>query len=184
MIKKLSTFIYSLLFMTSAAMCWAENTDVELHYFEADSLEEIVSSRTSQTFMVVMWSIDCPPCLKELALFRQHRDRLSQQNLVLISTDDLQYVDAIEETLKEFELGFLDNWIFSGSLPERLRYVIDPNWYGELPRTYFYGREGQRKAHSGLVTEQLLNEWLAFSDSDSSTAAGGLTAVAPSNDVH
>ncbi|MFT5164280.1 MAG: hypothetical protein ACI9FJ_002881, partial [Alteromonadaceae bacterium] len=40
------------------------------------------------------------------------------------------------------------------------RYAIDPSWYGELPRSYFYDAAGGRTAKSGLVNNETLKKWL------------------------
>ena len=50
-------------------------------------------------------------------------------------------------------------------MAERIRYGVDPEWYGELPRTYFYNNEGNREAHSGILTKKLLSQWLQYSES-------------------
>jgi iron complex outermembrane receptor protein len=42
---------------------------------------------------------------------------------------------------------------------ERLRFSIDPTWHGELPRSYFYAADDSFKAHSGILTEEKLQEF-------------------------
>ena len=37
---------------------------------------------------------------------------------------------------------------------ERLRYTIDPDWFGALPRSYFYDERGNRKGVSGLLSKE------------------------------
>ena len=108
----------------------------------------------------MLWSIDCPPCLKELSQLQQFRHQFSSSGLVLVSTDDAQDANSVQQVLKDFQLEKMDNWIFSESMPERLRYVVDPAWYGELPRAYFYQASHQRKAHSGSLKKITLDKWL------------------------
>ncbi|MGY8814879.1 MAG: hypothetical protein ACKVHQ_09190 [Gammaproteobacteria bacterium] len=45
---------------------------------------------------------------------------------------------------------------------ERLRYSIDPDWFGELPRNYFYDANSSRIGFSGKLTEDILLEWLSM----------------------
>ncbi len=136
------------------------SADVTLKPFQENSLQQITDDRKNQPFLLLLWSIDCPPCLKELAQLQQLHNQFSASSLVLVSTDDVQIADSVEKTIKDFQLEKLDNWIFSESIPERLRYAIDPAWYGELPRAYFYDASHQRKPHSGSLNTVTLNKWL------------------------
>jgi len=45
-------------------------------------------------------------------------------------------------------------------MPDKLRFYIDPGWYGELPRSYFYDAAQQRSGHSGALTRAQLQDWL------------------------
>jgi hypothetical protein len=42
---------------------------------------------------------------------------------------------------------------------DRLRYNIDPAWYGELPRTYFYDATHQVTPLSGKISNSFLDKW-------------------------
>jgi len=149
-----STFIY--------ASPVVKNTiqSIDLKPFSANSLAQITENRAGQAFIMVLWSIDCPPCLKELEHFQAVKAQLTKTNIVLVSTDNPDDSASIQQVLIDNQLQTIDNWIFSDSLPERLRYKIDPNWYGELPRAYFYEADHQRKAHSGMLTQAQLQQWL------------------------
>jgi len=48
---------------------------------------------------------------------------------------------------------------FAESDEERLRYSIDKNWYGELPRTYYYDTSHQVKTLSGSPDLIWLKTW-------------------------
>ena len=50
--------------------------------------------------------------------------------------------------------------MFAEAVPERLRYAIDPAWGGELPRSYLFDAAHRRQAHSGLLDEAQLKDWL------------------------
>ncbi|HEX7026121.1 MAG TPA: TlpA disulfide reductase family protein [Gammaproteobacteria bacterium] len=132
----------------------------KLQPFTADSLQMIEKSRKGQPFFIVLWALDCPPCRKELALLGQFHRRDESLPLVLISTDDANQSREVMAVLEKYALAGVDNWIFADSYMERLRYVIDPHWYGELPRSYFYDRDHTRKAFSGILKEQELKDWL------------------------
>jgi len=129
--------------------------------FNKNSLSQITADREGQAFIMVLWSIDCPPCLKELEHFQALKIQFTKANIVLISTDSLDDSALIEQVLIDHQLQTIDSWIFSDSIPERLRYKIDPNWYGELPRAYFYETDHARLAHSGMLTQAQLQQWLS-----------------------
>ncbi|MCP4878609.1 MAG: TlpA family protein disulfide reductase [Gammaproteobacteria bacterium] len=141
---------------------WASGSisGVTLNAFQTGSINEISAERNGQSFMVVLWSVHCPPCLRELAHLQQYKNRFSKSSLVLVATDGLQYSDTVQQILYDKQLDQMDNWIFAGPMPERLRFAIDPSWYGELPRTYFYDSAHQRSSHSGALTQSLLKRWL------------------------
>ena len=40
---------------------------------------------------------------------------------------------------------------YGDDVPEALAYAIDPNWRGELPRTYLFDARGGVKAVSGTI---------------------------------
>jgi len=134
---------------------------VNLKPFESTSLASIEQTRQGEAFVMVLWSIECPPCLKELKLLSRLKDANLLKRLVLVSTDGEDYRAELEALIKSEQVADYENWLFNDPLPERLRYNIDPSWYGELPRAYFYNAEGQRYAHSGILTEAALVAWLA-----------------------
>jgi|GEM_PF-328181 len=137
-----------------------QHSTLNLKAFRASSIDQITTKRAGQAFIMVLWSIDCPPCLKEFEYYQALKNQFTETNIVLISTDSPDDSALIKQVLIDHQLQTIDSWIFSDSLPERLRYKIDPNWYGELPRTYFYDADHQRKAHSGMVSQAQLQQWL------------------------
>ena len=149
-------------FVMMALMLWASaaTASAGLKPFVSDSLQQIISSRQGAPFILVLWSIDCPPCLQELARLQQLRTQFHATSLVLVSTDEMQLANEVTQLLSDFELDQMDSWIFAEPMPERLRYAIDPAWYGELPRAYFYRSGGQRIAHSGSLSSAVLQQWL------------------------
>lgn len=124
--------------------------------FAAESLKTIESSRKGEAFILLLWSIECPPCLKELKLLKELKGLGLDKHLLLVSTDDQDYQTEIEAFVSSESLQEYEHWLFNGDLPERLRYNIDPEWYGELPRAYIYDASGQRVAHSGMLTKSML----------------------------
>jgi len=128
--------------------------------FISGSLSEILSIRKGKPLMVVLWSIDCPSCLHELGLLKKIRQKYKNSDFVLISTDDISLQSEIREVLERRGLGDIESWAFADGNAQRLRYEIDPQWYGEIPRTYFYDAEHNRVSLSGTLTAQHIEAWL------------------------
>ena len=64
------------------------------------------------------------------------------------------------EILESFELTQRTNLYFREGLADQSRYFIDPQWFGELPRSYFIDETGVFHGKSGLVSKALLAQWL------------------------
>ncbi|MBN2255204.1 MAG: TlpA family protein disulfide reductase [Deltaproteobacteria bacterium] len=139
---------------------FSHSAQAELRPFVAGSLPDILAARQNQPFLLVLWSLDCPPCLKELNLLADIRREHPQLELVTISTDDVDAIHEVREILDKQGLSDVESWVFSGPDAQRLRYEIDPAWYGEIPRSYFYNGEHERLAVSGALKRDQLKAWL------------------------
>ena len=126
--------------------------------FEVDSYNKLVREKT-QPFIMVLWSLDCPPCMHELNMLGLLYKKNPDLDLVLISTDSNSTKEEINNLIKEFGLSDVDSRVFSNDSQQSLRYSIDPAWYGELPRSYFHNKD-ERSAVSGLLSEVKLLAWL------------------------
>lgn len=126
---------------------------------EEHSYAQIEQAYAGLPLLVAVWSLDCPPCRKELDMLGRLKQEYSGFNLVLINTDGVELASEAEALLSTFDLSSAEAWIFATDQLERLRYSIDPQWYGELPRSYLYYR-GERQGYSGLIDELQLREWL------------------------
>jgi len=129
--------------------------------FVHGSMAEIKAGQAEKPMIVSFWSIDCPPCYKELAMWRDLGERFPSMNLVLVSTDALDAADEVNQVLKERGVERFPSWQFAEDHVQRLRYEIDKRWYGELPRTYFYSPSGKSTAVSGVVEHDKIEQWLA-----------------------
>lgn len=128
--------------------------------FEADSLETIEGARSDLPFVLLLWSLDCPPCMAELERVAGSSARIPDDRLVLVNTDGEADDAEIEAVAMRLELTRFEHWRFADPFVERLRYAIDPAWYGELPRAYLYPADDARVAHSGVLDDETLDQWL------------------------
>ena len=149
--------VVGLLLGTSSAL----QADASLKPFDRDSYASIQAQYLGQPLLVSLWSLDCPPCIKELRSLATWRQQYPDLNLVLISTDGLAQQDEASRHLVALGLASVDNWIFADPSAARLRYSIDPRWHGELPRSYLYSIDHPAAAISGILSEQAFQQWLA-----------------------
>ena len=133
---------------------------VEPALFTKNSLKQIEASYAGQPFLISVWSLDCTPCFRELQMLGEIKRENPDFNLVLISTDAPERAEEVELFLNKFQLAQANSWIYSSTETERLSYSLDSQWYGEMPRTYFYNPQGEREAVSGLLPERVLREWM------------------------
>ncbi|MGH6831101.1 MAG: hypothetical protein ACREDG_08105, partial [Methylocella sp.] len=78
---------------------------------------------------------------------------------VLISTDTPEFSEQLTAVLASHRLDIAESWVFSDAGTSRLRYAIDPGWYGEIPRSYFYDRSHRRSAFSGSLKAEQIEAW-------------------------
>lgn len=154
MVSRLLSICICLLFSTTVFSASYLKT------FSAESLDSIVAQRDGKPFILVMWSIDCQPCMQELELLSDMRGEQPKLDVVLVSTDGLELAAEVESVLTQFTMQREENWLFSHGNSPRLRYQVDQDWFGELPRAYFYLDRETRLAHSGALTRQQLRQWL------------------------
>lgn len=135
---------------------------LDIKPFTAQSFARIKAERAGQPFVLALWSVDCPPCMVELDLLGRMRDQYPELPLVLVSTDDIALQADAEDFLKDYGLDDMTSWMFADDYTEPLRFSIDPQWFGELPRSYHFDAEHQFEAHSGIMTEAQLRSWLGL----------------------
>jgi len=134
--------------------------------FGPGSMRDIEKAYDGTPFIVAVWSTDCPPCRRELALLSAFSDEHPDVPVVLIATDPADNADSVAQILASSDLVRADAWQFGDAGAERLRYAIDAGWRGEMPRSYLYGYDGSRVGLSGPISEDLLERWLAVSSGD------------------
>jgi len=144
-----------------AVLCQTGWAAEAIRPFTPGSFKEIQASRQGKPFVVMVWSLDCAYCA---ASFEALADAKKQHGLevVTIATDPLDDTESarlIGKKLAAYRLT-ANAWAFGAAPPEQLRYAIDPKWRGELPRSYWFGRDGKVVARSGLVQKEMVSALL------------------------
>lgn len=125
-----------------------------LKAFVPGSYQQLLDNNANKPFMLVIWSITCSSCLKDMALLNKLHKGRPEINMVMLATDDASATDEIQQILAKNELTGLENWLFADENPQKLRYEIDPKWYGEQPRTYFLNKKHEREGVSGVLSQE------------------------------
>ncbi|MBI4938877.1 MAG: TlpA family protein disulfide reductase [Nitrosomonadales bacterium] len=150
-------WLFTFMLCLSAAGVSAEQ---ETRPFVRGSYERIVASHTGKPFIVSFWSLTCTNCREDLSMFGKLARKYPGFNLVLIATDSPDQNKEIEQTLQRYRLERAESWVFADSYAERLRFEVDKEWYGELPRTYFYDARGHAVALSGTLDHAQTERWI------------------------
>lgn len=134
----------------------------EVSLFTAESMGEIEARYEGEAFIVALWSLECPPCFKELATLASWQETHPSTKLVLISTDGSALIDEVEMALSRYQFAQAEQWIFADNFTQRLRFSIDESWRGELPRSYLYNPNTTRYSYSGTLMVEQLERWITL----------------------
>lgn len=124
-----------------------------LSAFGFGSYQQILTKHANQPFMLVAWSITCPACIKDMPLLSALHKSWPALKIVMLATDELAASDQVQAILAKHGLGELEHWVFAEDNTQKLNYEIDPAWYGELPRTYFFDAAHVRQGVSGVLSK-------------------------------
>ncbi len=157
-IKKVMLSLFLLLAITPA-MGSSSTAQLQISTFQPGSYETILQRYQDKPFLMVLWSLDCPPCFHELAMLGKLIEKYPEFNLVLISTDSPGDRTELHSVINGKGVASADAWVFSQANSSRLRFEVDNVWYGELPRSYFFDAQQNRRAVSGLLDRSVVEEW-------------------------
>lgn len=135
--------------LLAASTLAGANSYTPLKSFNAGSYQQILAEQANHGFMLVIWSLDCGSCIKDMAEIARLRQSRPDLKIVMLSTDELQASADVVKMLEKYRLLDLENWIFADDNTQKLRYEIDPQWYSELPRTYLFSASHAREGFSG-----------------------------------
>jgi iron complex outermembrane receptor protein len=123
----------------------------------AEDVPALLKPPTRGVRVLALWSLDCAYCEPNLqALAKRQRAHPRDMELIAIATDSIDQRDAIAARLHDAGVEALPARAYADATPERINYLIDPDWGGELPRTLVIRANGQRTAVSGALTASAL----------------------------
>lgn len=160
-IMRLLILLVGLLSVNVAAYSADSSKTFSSEVFSESVLQELKAKKLGEQWLMVLWSVDCPACFKELALLQKLKTIKPDLNVVVINTDDNDEIASErQKIIASYQLASLSNFHFADGEGDKSRFVIDSQWYGELPRSYFVEESGKFHGKSGLIDKKLIQHWL------------------------
>ncbi len=111
--------------------------------------------------IIALWALDCAYCEPNLkALAELQRAHPQDVELVLVTIDSIEQHQAIEARLRRMKMDGYPNRAYAEASPERLSFLLDPNWGGETPRVLVIRADGSTLGISGELTPSQLRKIL------------------------
>ena len=149
---KLKIFLF-LLFFSHFSFAY------EFMPFEINTRNVIEKKYLNQPLIISFWSIDCPYCIDDLKKLGKALSKNTNVKLITVCVDGKESAKKAERVLSQANLPKHEQYQYAEVDEDRLRYNIDPAWYGELPRTYFYDAAHQVTPLSGKISNSFLDKW-------------------------
>jgi thiol-disulfide isomerase/thioredoxin len=132
-----------------------------LRPFVRGSWNDIRKAHAGKPTVIHFWGVTCGPCRLEMPNWGKLLAERSDLNLVVINADLVpNEPGAVTAMLAETGLAAAENWTFGDGFVERLRYEIDPQWRGEIPRTILIARDGTTTTIDGVANLESVRAWL------------------------
>ena len=133
----------------------------EFRDFDARTPAALRSQYAGRPYILAFWSIHCEPCRDELAQWAPLQRRHPEVPIILVATDSPNERDVLSKLLSRYDLAGVQMWAYADEFDERVRFAVDRQWRGELPRTYLYDASHQAEARSGVAEPGWIEAWLA-----------------------
>ena len=127
--------------------------------FDMNTRKVIEKRYIDQPLIISFWSIDCPYCIDDLKKLGKALSKNTNVQLITVCVDGKESAKKAERILSQANLPKHEKYQYAEVDEDRLRYNIDPAWYGELPRTYFYDATHQVTPLSGKISNSFLDKW-------------------------
>jgi hypothetical protein len=111
--------------------------------------------------VIALWALDCAYCEPNLeALAALQRANPHDIELIIVTTDSIALRAAIEARLRSMKMDAYPARAYAEASPERINFLLDPQWGGETPRVLVIRADGSRRGISGALTPAALHKLL------------------------
>ena len=109
--------------------------------------------------IIALWALDCAYCEPNLDLLdKLQRSHLDDVELIIVATDSIEQREAIEARLRQMKMDVHPIRAYAEASPERINFLLDPQWGGETPRVLVIRADGSRLGISGALTPAQMKE--------------------------
>ncbi len=130
------------------------------HPLDVGGMASIRARHLGAPVIVHLWGLTCAPCLAEMPKWGRLAREVPKGALLFIETEQIS-PSRLHSIVSAAGLLRAEHWVFSPVANEdRLRFEIDPEWQGELPRTLFITADGAIHGVSGDTDFKTVRRWL------------------------
>ena len=115
--------LFFLLFVL-ALMNVAQAANTDLKPFVAGSYQQILQANANKPLMIVVWSITCSSCLKDMALLDKLHKSKPDLKIVMLATDGKEASGQIQAILQKSGLVSVENWVYADDNTSKLQYIF------------------------------------------------------------
>ena len=115
----------------------------DIKIFSPTSYSEILHQNEDKEFTLVFWSLICSPCLKELQTISNNK-LYAGSKFIFVSIDGNDLRADVTKMIRRLKLESAEHWIFDSRKIDEIITSVDENWYGEVPRNYYFDYEHNR----------------------------------------
>lgn len=138
--------------LTLALALAASAASAEIQSLNASQVPMLVAPPSHGVRFLALWSLDCAYCEANLqALARLQHDHPDRIELITVATDSMSASSAINERLHKAGVDSYPARAYADDTPDRLNYLIDPGWGGEMPHVLVIRADGSKRGYSGLL---------------------------------
>ncbi len=106
--------------------------------------------------IIELWALYCTYCETNLRAVAELSAADADVQAVTVNTDRNASDAAILGRLRSARAAGVPARAYAGASVQRLNYLIDPHWGGEMPHTVVVRADGTRHAASGTLTAERL----------------------------
>lgn len=135
------------------------HTAPALQALRVQDIPALVQAPPHGARLIALWSLDCTYCepnLKALAALQHAHPQ--EFDLVTVTTDSIDRRAAVMTRLHQADVASYPARAYAEATPDRLNFLLDPTWGGELPRVLLIRADGTRVGVSGELTPTQLQK--------------------------
>lgn len=113
------------------------------------------------TRIIAIWALDCAYCEANMqSLASAVRAQPGRYELVTVATDHYALHAQVAARLAAMHMDGYPARAYAEASPQRLNFLVNPQWGGEVPRTEVIHADGKRAGASGELTPARLHRLL------------------------